>query len=58
MEWCLSCHRQPQDFVRPRDKVFELTSASTAQQAQVGPELAQKHDIHTTQLTNCSVCHY
>src|SRR6266481_1558933 len=24
MEWCLECHRQPERFVRPRDKVFDL----------------------------------
>src|SRR5262245_47040068 len=23
MEWCLACHRQPERFVRPQDKVFD-----------------------------------
>ena len=24
MEWCLNCHRNPQDFVRPREEVFTM----------------------------------
>jgi hypothetical protein len=24
MEWCLECHRHPEEFVRPRDKVFDM----------------------------------
>src|SRR3970282_2105996 len=23
MDWCLECHREPERFVRPRDRVFE-----------------------------------
>ena len=25
MEWCLSCHRAPDKFLRPRDQVFNMT---------------------------------
>jgi hypothetical protein len=24
MEWCLECHRAPERFLRPRDKVFDM----------------------------------
>src|SRR6267154_6749633 len=24
MEWCLSCHRAPERFVRPKDKIFDM----------------------------------
>src|SRR4030095_2120780 len=24
MEWCLQCHRNPEKFIRPKDKVFEM----------------------------------
>ncbi len=24
MEWCLECHRQPERFIRPKDKVFDM----------------------------------
>src|SRR5215813_11112422 len=25
MEWCLTCHRAPEDVLRPKDKVFDMT---------------------------------
>ncbi len=25
MEWCLACHREPERFLRPKDKVFDMT---------------------------------
>jgi len=25
MEWCLECHREPERFIRPKDKVFDMT---------------------------------
>jgi hypothetical protein len=24
MEWCLSCHREPEKFLRPTDQVFNM----------------------------------
>jgi len=24
MEWCLGCHRAPEKFVRPKEKVFDM----------------------------------
>src|SRR5689334_22145643 len=24
MEWCLNCHREPEKFLRPKDKVFDM----------------------------------
>src|SRR5260370_31352137 len=24
MEWCLNCHRQPEKFLRPKEKVFDM----------------------------------
>jgi hypothetical protein len=24
MEWCLQCHRNPEKFIRPKDKIFEM----------------------------------
>src|SRR5205085_6811409 len=25
MEWCLECHRAPERFVRPHDRIFDMT---------------------------------
>src|SRR5207249_5154829 len=24
MEWCLNCHRQPEKFLRPKERVFDM----------------------------------
>lgn len=57
MEWCISCHRAPQDYVRPRDKVFDMQWSSD-NQTEEGRELVRKYQIKDPQaLTNCSTCH-
>jgi hypothetical protein len=55
MEWCLECHRNPEKFVRPKDKVFDMEWESP-DQATEGPKLVRQHRIQSK--TNCSVCHY
>ncbi|MDZ4818151.1 MAG: cytochrome c3 family protein [Planctomycetota bacterium] len=58
MEWCLECHRNPQDFIGPRDKVFatDWTPAMDhTTQAELGMKLVDKY--HVNSLTNCSTCH-
>jgi len=52
MKWCLDCHRQPEKFVRPRDKVFDMAWQTDPQQS---AELIEKHKIHSA--TDCDVCH-
>ncbi|MEP6663869.1 MAG: cytochrome c3 family protein [Verrucomicrobiota bacterium] len=56
MKWCLECHRAPENFIRPREEVFNLNWKSTNQVA-LGVELVKKYHINTTQLTDCSMCH-
>jgi hypothetical protein len=66
MEWCISCHRNPQDFVRPRDQVTTMgwdperpeksgSSQPAMPQAELGHKLVQEYKIQS--LTNCSTCH-
>ena len=58
MEWCLSCHREPQNFVRPREEVFNMEYQPPANQEQLGAELVKKYDIKDARiLTSCSTCH-
>lgn len=52
MGWCLDCHRHPEDFVRPRSEVFNMTFKP---EAGVGRQLVEEHGIES--LTNCSTCH-
>ncbi len=55
MEWCLSCHRTPERFVRPREEVFSTTWKPSEDQAALGTTLLKEYKIE--KLTNCSVCH-
>lgn len=58
MEWCLSCHREPQMQIRPREEVFNMEYEPPENQAQMGAELVKKYHIKDAQtLTNCSTCH-
>jgi hypothetical protein len=56
MKWCLECHRAPEKFIRPRDEVFNLNWAAT-NQSELGRELVKQYNVHTEQLTDCSMCH-
>lgn len=64
MEWCLACHRHPEQYVRPRDEVFNMafrpSDLKTAAgqpytQELLGPELVEKYRIR--KLEECSACH-
>ncbi|NKB67833.1 MAG: cytochrome C [Candidatus Latescibacteria bacterium] len=57
MEWCLECHRQPENFIRPRDQVFNITYEYPANQETLGKELVAAYNVKTSQLTDCSICH-
>ena len=55
MQWCLNCHRHPQDFVRPRDQVFNMDYVPV-NQSELGPKLVKEY--HIKSYTSCSTCHY
>ena len=57
MEWCLECHRNPEQFLRPRQEVFNMTWTPPTDQLELGRELVRKYNIRTEQLTDCSICH-
>lgn len=56
MKWCLGCHRAPQRFLRPRDKVFAM-GWQQADQQKLGLALVGAYHIDTRRLTDCSICH-
>jgi hypothetical protein len=72
MEWCLSCHRAPEKFLRPRDQVFNMNyqqpsslhpvkladgSVYTDQLA-LGKVLKQQYHVRTVEdITSCNTCH-
>lgn len=57
MDWCLACHRAPEEFVRPREQVFTMGWQSPADQATLGPQLVTEYGIKVDQLADCSICH-
>ncbi|HXB19887.1 MAG TPA: cytochrome c3 family protein [Candidatus Solibacter sp.] len=73
MEWCLNCHREPEKFLRPKERVFDMTyqapdgSEKNAvkwngngylTQAELGTALAKEYHLRTPRdITSCSTCH-
>ncbi len=58
MAWCLDCHRDPSEFIRPVDQVFEMGYVPTTDQAVLGPQLMRDYNIQTAnELMKCSTCH-
>jgi hypothetical protein len=61
MEWCLACHREPERFVRPVDKVFDMAwrqENTTPEQLAEGVQLKSQYKIQGRKiLESCSTCH-
>ena len=55
MEWCLDCHRRPEQYVRPRRDVFSVSYRSPPDQMEVGRRLVAEYNIK--KLDSCSTCH-
>jgi len=55
MEWCLDCHRNPEQYVRPRDAVFRADYVKPPDQTELGRRLVAEYQIQ--KLTSCSTCH-
>jgi hypothetical protein len=72
MEWCLDCHRNPEQHLRPKSEIFnigwkpadgtvdtdgEVFKPGTTQ-SELGRQLKDKYKIRGQEvLTNCSMCH-
>ena len=58
MSWCLDCHRNPAQYVRPRDQVYNMAWERPADDPGLGARLVQEYKIASVeQLTSCSTCH-
>jgi hypothetical protein len=55
MEWCLDCHRNPEQYVRPREAVFRTDYQPPSNQRELGARLVAEYQIQ--KLTSCSTCH-
>ncbi|MFT5234283.1 MAG: hypothetical protein ACI9UK_000883 [Candidatus Krumholzibacteriia bacterium] len=55
MGWCLSCHREPEPHLRPKEFVTDMDWVAMGDAAQLGAELRAKHNINPS--TDCTTCH-
>lgn len=55
MGWCLSCHRQPEKFLRPRSEVTTMGWEPKMDQRKLGRALEREYAVQ--KVTNCSGCH-
>jgi Cytochrome c7 and related cytochrome c/Class III cytochrome C family len=55
MSWCLDCHRNPEQYVRPREAVFQMDYQAPPNQVALGRRLVAEYRIQS--LTSCSTCH-
>jgi hypothetical protein len=58
MEWCLDCHRNPGNYLRPREEVFTMGWRPPVPQSELGRRLVSMYRVDPpSKLLNCSICH-
>jgi hypothetical protein len=57
MEWCIACHKQPEQHLRPREAVFQMDWKPEGNQLALGEKLVEEYHIDKAKLLNCSICH-
>ncbi len=55
MEWCVNCHRHPEQYVRPKSEVFNMDWKPPSNQVAIGTQLVKEYNIQSK--TSCSTCH-
>ena len=58
MEWCISCHRQPENFIRPKSEIYNMSWKDSNLTTTEREELKVDYKIRSKELlTSCSTCH-
>ena len=58
MEWCLECHRAPEEHLRPLEEIYTLGYVPEENQRIVGNRLLEEYDTPSAyELTDCTTCH-
>jgi len=55
MNWCINCHRHPDQYIRPRSEVFNVDYVYPSNQDELGPQLVKEYQVRS--LTDCVTCH-
>jgi hypothetical protein len=56
MSFCVECHQNPQNHLRPRSEIFNMNWTPPANQAVVGRQLMEEY--HVEVKDSCSTCHH
>jgi hypothetical protein len=68
MEWCIACHRAPENHLRPKEEVTSMTytpekyteahGGASKTQKELGLELKKEYKVRDAiTMTSCSMCH-
>ncbi len=58
MEWCLSCHREPEKFIRPKAEIYNMDWRDGDITAEQRLKLKDDYKIRSKEMmTSCSTCH-
>jgi hypothetical protein len=58
MTWCLDCHRDPAQHLRPREAITVMGYQPAEPQATLGPKLMKEYEVKDARtLTSCNTCH-
>ncbi len=58
MEWCLSCHREPEKFIRPKSEIYNMNWRDGDITAEERLKLKADYKIRSKEMmTSCSSCH-
>ena len=58
MEWCLSCHREPEKFIRPKTEIYNMDWDGRNLSAEERNVMKADYKIREAEvLTSCSTCH-
>ncbi len=55
MSWCLDCHRNPNDHLRPQEEIVNMNWIKPDNQAELANQIINEKNINPP--TNCSGCH-
>jgi hypothetical protein len=58
MEWCIACHRAPENFIRPKSEIFNMQWQDGDIDANERLKLKADYKIRSKEMmTSCSTCH-
>jgi NAD-dependent SIR2 family protein deacetylase len=58
MEWCIACHRDPSQYIRPKSEIFNMEWKDSDLNAAERVQLKDQYKIRSREMmTSCSTCH-